>query len=282
MGLKFTFPKEQAIVTISSSGSRRVFFYRGLYSESVAIPAEYLEGGSLNGFIFRFAVVSRIGYAMILNLNQAGGARTDFISDIESNGLMSLKVGNQLYQLVPPNNERVSVRDNSDPYYWLPPGLESVIEELINIAFPTQTTTQAEAQVNYRANGKDVTLYIDFPLTEPNWPSYLYPTRSGFSLRLQDGKIRSGGVGPPSERERLSVVARLESWNVILTQAEYISFQTFWRTESKMGAVLSKGKDPASLTNQDVYLRIQSIGQTRRFSPTQWIVSLQVEILPKD
>ena len=195
---------------------------------------------------------------------------------------MSFKVGNQLYRIVPPNNERVSVRDNSDPYEWVPPGLEPVIEELINIAFPTQTTTQAEAQVNYRANGKDVTLYIDFPLTEPNWPSYLYPTRSGFSLRLQDGKIRSGGVGFPIERERLSVVARLESWNVILTNTDYTDFQEFWKTRSKMGTVLSVGKDPASSTNQDVYLRIQSIGQTRRFSPTQWIVSLQVEILPKD
>ena len=114
------------------------------------------------------------------------------------------------------------------------------------------------------------------------WPPYLRPRSSGFSLQLQDGKIRSGGVGPPSERERLPIVTRLESWNVILTNAEYISFQAFWKTESKMGTVLAEGKDPASSTNQDVYLRIQSIGQTRRFSPTQWIVSLQVEILPKD
>ena len=112
------------------------------------------------------------------------------------------------------------------------------------------------------------------------WPDYIFPLQRGFSMGLEENKIRYDNKRSFSvERERTSVITRRESWRIHVTQAQLMHLLQFWKVTTRMGTIYSLGRDPVD--KRQANLRIRNFNNIRRISPTLWGVSLYVEILPK-
>lgn len=109
-----------------------------------------------------------------------------------------------------------------------------------------------------------------------SWPAFLQPLLAGFETEIQTNKIRQP-KRHVSERERQSVVSRIEVWPLLVTLPQLGILMEF-HTRGR-GVYTYKIKDPT--TGNTKRVRLKGLSQITKSTHNMWAVNCQVEIFDK-
>ena len=113
------------------------------------------------------------------------------------------------------------------------------------------------------------------------WPATLpqTPLQKSFSESLPDNVIRTKmGVGPTKVRRRYTSGVRPMSFNMKMTSAQVLAFETFFADDTADGALSFDFTHPR--TGVTVSMRFVEPPKIAAADNDQWMLSMKVEILP--
>ncbi len=112
------------------------------------------------------------------------------------------------------------------------------------------------------------------------WPAGLQQKHfTGVTEKRQDASIRSSmDTGAPKKRRRFTAAVREITIPIVLTQAERVTFDTFYITTLEEGSLSFDWIDPVDGTSTISYRFVKPPSMTKKGG--EWKATLSLEVLP--